>query len=85
MKPAPALPLHDATLWPLLMTKEEVAAAIRKSTRTLERMVDAGLFPEPTAAGEWVRQDVIDYVEGKVRQFDRQRQGSGLRIVGGQR
>jgi predicted DNA-binding transcriptional regulator AlpA len=79
------LPLNDPDQWPLLLTKAEVAHVTRRSIRTIDRMVAAGTFPEPTSDCKWVRQEVADYCMGGVRKFDRDRKKAQLRMVGASR
>lgn len=79
------LPLHDASLWPLLMTKQEVAHVTRRSTRTIDRKIAAGTFPEPTSDGMWTRDEVAAYCQGGIRKFDEDRKRAQLRMVGGRR
>jgi predicted DNA-binding transcriptional regulator AlpA len=76
------LPLNDPSQWPLLMTKTEVAWVRRRSIRTIDRMVEAGTFPEPTSMGWWPRTEIEEYLKGGVRKWDRDRKKAQLRMVG---
>lgn len=77
---AVTLPLHDATQWPLRMTRDEVAHVTRRSTRTLHTMLKAGAFPMPGSDRMWARAQVVAYLEGDI---DRYRHSQ--RIRAGQR
>jgi hypothetical protein len=67
------LPLHDATQWPLRMTKAEVAHVCRGSVRTIERRVADGVMPGPDGDGFFLRVEIVNFLNGNVRKFDRQR------------
>jgi hypothetical protein len=52
------------------MTREEVAHCIRKSLRTLFRLLDEGKFPPASSDGMWARNDVSRYLAGGIDRFD---------------
>jgi predicted DNA-binding transcriptional regulator AlpA len=79
------LPLNDPSQWPVLMTKAEVAHVRRRSIRTIDRMVEAGTFPEPTSDGMWPREEIVKYCQGGIRKFDHDRKSAQLRSVAGGR
>lgn len=57
--------------WPVRMKRAEVAAALRRSLRTLFNLIERGRFPKPDGDGMWCRDVVRDYAEGGIKQFDR--------------
>jgi hypothetical protein len=81
--------LHDSNLWPLRLTRSEVARIIRISDRELRRRIFEGRFPKPDDGKTWDRDVVIRYVKGGIRQLEREaerRQMRGqLSVVGGRR
>lgn len=84
-----ALPLHDASAWPLRMTRAEVAYVLRISQRELRRRMAQGRFPKPDDGISWARAKVIEFAESRMREFERsaaQRQRrESLAVVGGHR
>ena len=49
-----------------LITKEELATIIRKSTRHIDRAVESGYLPQPVLTGErspgWILGEVFDFL-----------------------
>lgn len=84
-----SLPLHDPSLWPVRMTRSEVAQVLRISARTLRDRMRAARFPSPDDGISWDRDVVIRYVRGGVKAFEeraeRKAQRSNLRVIGGRR
>lgn len=64
-------PLHDATQWPLRMTRAEVAHVCRRSVRWVEIRMKRGTFPRPDGDGMWARAVVQRYVEGGIKAYER--------------
>ena len=68
---AQVLPLHDPALWPLRMTRLEVAHVLRRHPRTLFELGRQGRFPPPDSDHMWARATVQRYAEGHIREFDK--------------
>jgi hypothetical protein len=82
-----SIPLHDPKLWPVRLTRAEIAAVLRISQRELRRRIAQGRFPQSDDGRTWHRDVVQRYAEGGIKQFERQaekreRRGA-LHMVGG--
>lgn len=59
--------------WPMRLLRAEVATVCRISVRELQRRISTGRFPPPDDGRTWARDVVQRYVEGGIKQFERQR------------
>ena len=68
---AMSIALHDPKLWPLRMTRVEVATVCRVSVCTLNRRIREGRFIRPDGDGTWPRMKVRTYVLGGVEEVEK--------------
>lgn len=66
------IPLHDPSLWPMRMTRQDTATVLRISERELRRRIAQHRFPVPDDGRTWSREMVERYAKGTIREFERQ-------------